>query len=151
MRIKRVGSYVGIDPTADSMHLGHLLPFMALFWLWFHGHPGTLLLGGATARIGDPTGRLTDREILSNSEITKNVTKIHFQLSRLWSNVQRLREKYGYEDDWAANHRLLNNSHWLGKLTMYDFSKRLARHMRMGPLLSRDTLVPGSPLSSETP
>ena len=59
-----MGAYVGVDPTADSMHIGHLLPFMPLFWLWFHGHPAITLLGGATARIGDPTGRLTDRENL---------------------------------------------------------------------------------------
>lgn len=139
MRVKRVGAYVGIDPTADSMHLGHLLPFMALFWLWFHGHPATTLLGGSTARIGDPTDRLTSRETMSNADISKNITKIHYQLSRLWTNVENLRRKYGYEDDWAAHHRLVNNNMWLGKLTLYDFSKRLARQTRMGPLLSRDT------------
>lgn len=139
MRVKRIGAYVGIDPTADSMHLGHLLPFMALFWLWMHGHPAITLLGGATARIGDPTDRLESRQILSNAEISKNVTKLHFQLARLWTNVVRLREKYGFENDWAAKRALLNNNMWLGKLTLYDFNKRLARHMRMGPLLSRDT------------
>ncbi len=139
MRIKRIGGYVGIDPTADSMHLGHLLPFMALFWMWFHGHPAVLLLGGSTARIGDPTDRLESRRIISNAEISKNITKLHFQLSRLWSNVIKLRDKYGYEDDWAARRALLNNNMWLGNLTLYDFSKRLARHMRMGPMLSRET------------
>jgi tyrosyl-tRNA synthetase len=139
MRIKRVGAYVGIDPTADSMHVGHLLPFMALFWLWFHGHPAITLLGGSTARIGDPTGRLLSRDDMTNSEITKNITKIHFQLSRLWTNVDQLRRKYGYEDDWAAKRALLNNNTWLGKLTVYDFSKRLARNMRLGPMLSRET------------
>ncbi|VUC21246.1 unnamed protein product [Clonostachys rosea] len=140
MRIKRVGAYVGIDPTADSMHVGHLLPFMALFWLWFHGHPAITLLGGSTARIGDPTGRLLSRDNMSNSEITKNITKLHFQLSRLWTNVDNLRRKYGYEDDWAAKRALLNNNTWLGKLTVYDFSKRLARSMRLGPMLSRETV-----------
>lgn len=139
MRIKRVGGYVGIDPTADSMHLGHLLPFMALFWLWFQGYPAILLLGGSTARIGDPTDRLESRQIISNADISKNITKLHFQLSRLWTNVISLRDKYGYEDDWAAKKALLNNNMWLGSLTLYDFSKRLARHTRMGPLLSRDT------------
>lgn len=139
MRIKRVGGYVGIDPTADSMHLGHLLPFMALFWLYMHGHPASLLIGGSTARIGDPTDRLTTRERLSNAEIGKNITKMHYQLTRLWSNVKALQRKYGYEKDWAATPRLLNNNMWLGKLTLYDFAKRLAMQTRMGPLLSRDT------------
>jgi tyrosyl-tRNA synthetase len=139
MRIKRVGAYCGIDPTADSMHVGHLLPFMALFWLWFHGHPAITLLGGSTARIGDPTDRLNTREILSNSDISKNITKLHYQMTRLWTNVKHLRDKYGYEDDWAAKSALLNNNVWLGKLTLYDFSKRLGRHMRIGPMLSRET------------
>lgn len=142
MRIKRIGAYVGVDATADSMHIGHLLPFMPLFWLWFHGHPVVTLLGGATARIGDPTGRLASREHLSNADISKNVIKLHYQLSRLWHNVVALRDKYGYESDWAAKHHLLNNNMWLQGLTVYDFTKRLARLTRIGPMLSRDTQAP---------
>ncbi|KAG6040605.1 hypothetical protein E4U41_007719 [Claviceps citrina] len=140
MRVKRIGAYVGVDPTADSLHVGHLLAFMPLFWLWFHGHPAVTLLGGATARIGDPIGRLNSRPILSNADISKNVTKIHYQLTRLWHNVIALRDKYGYEKDWAAKHHLLNNNMWLQGLSIYDFTKRLARHMRLGPMLSRDTV-----------
>lgn len=153
MRVKRVGAYVGIDPTADSLHVGHLLPMMPVFWMWFHGHKAALLIGGATARIGDPTGRLQTREVLTNAEISKNITKLHYQLSRIWSNVIELKRKYGYEDDWAAKRHLLNNSMWLQKLTMYDFTKRLARHMRIGPMLGRDKYahphfcVHGSPLT----
>lgn len=139
MRTKRVGAYVGIDPTADSMHVGHLIPLMPLFWMWFHGYPAVTLIGGSTARIGDPTGRLQSRENMSNSEISKNITKIHYQLTRLWHNVMHLREKYGYNDDWAAKHHLLNNNMWLQGLTVYDFMKRLARDTRLGPMLSRDT------------
>ena len=144
MRIKRIGAYVGIDPTADSLHVGHLLPLMPLFWMWFHGYQAVTLIGGGTARIGDPTGRLESREIMSNADITKNITKIHYQLSRLWVNAKALREKYGYEADWAAKNRLLNNNMWLQGLTMYDFVKRLGRHTRMGPMLSRETQVPPS-------
>ncbi|GAB0137567.1 hypothetical protein EsDP_00005827 [Epichloe bromicola] len=140
MRIKRIGAYVGVDPTADSLHIGHLLPFMPLFWLWFHGHPAVTLLGGATARIGDPSGRLQSRDHMSNSEISKNVTKIHYQLTRLWCNVVTLREKYGYEKDWAAKRHLLNNNMWMQGLSIYDFTKRLAKHTRVGPMLARDTV-----------
>lgn len=140
MRIKRIGAYVGIDPTADSMHVGHLLPFMPLFWLWFHGHPAVTLLGGATARIGDPTGRLESRQDISNAEISKNVTKMHYQLTKLWTNANAMRIKYGYDNDWAAKRALLNNNMWLQGLSMYDFTKRLARQTRMGPMLSRETV-----------
>ncbi|OBS27135.1 hypothetical protein FPOA_01076 [Fusarium poae] len=140
MRVRRIGSYVGIDPTADSMHVGHLLPMMPMFWMWFHGHPAVTLIGGSTARIGDPTDRLESRQILSNADISKNITKIHVQLTRIWSNVHKLKEKYGYPNDWAATHRLLNNNMWLGNLTLYDFAKRVARHTRIGPMLARDTV-----------
>ncbi|KAM5355355.1 hypothetical protein ACJ41O_002001 [Fusarium nematophilum] len=140
MRIKRIGSYVGIDPTADSMHVGHLLPLMPMFWMWFHGYPAVTLIGGSTARIGDPTDRLESRAVLSNADISKNITKMHVQLTRIWANLHLLREKYGYKEDWAAKHHLLNNNMWLGNLTLYDFSKRIARHTRIGPMLSRDTV-----------
>ncbi|KAL6919539.1 hypothetical protein ACHAPO_003966 [Fusarium lateritium] len=140
MRVRRIGSYVGIDPTADSMHVGHLLPMMPMFWMWFHGHPAVTLIGGSTARIGDPTDRLESRQILSNADISKNITKIHVQLTRIWSNVHKLKEKYNYPNDWAATHRLLNNNMWLGNLTLYDFAKRIARHTRIGPMLARDTV-----------
>ncbi|QPC75225.1 hypothetical protein HYE68_005977 [Fusarium pseudograminearum] len=140
MRVKRIGSYVGIDPTADSMHVGHLLPMMPMFWMWFHGYPAVTLIGGSTARIGDPTDRLESRQILSNADISKNITKIHVQLTRIWSNVHVLKEKYGYPNDWAATHRLLNNNMWLGNLTLYDFAKRIARHTRIGPMLAKDTV-----------
>ncbi|RGP74844.1 tyrosyl-trna synthetase [Fusarium longipes] len=140
MRVRRIGSYVGIDPTADSMHVGHLLPMMPMFWMWFHGYPAVTLIGGSTARIGDPTDRLESRQILSNADISKNITKIHVQLTKIWKNVHILKEKYGYPDDWAATHRLLNNNMWLGNLTLYDFAKRIARHTRIGPMLARDTV-----------
>lgn len=139
--VKRIGAYVGVDPTADSLHLGHLLPMMALFWLWFNGHPAVTLIGGATGRIGDPTGRLQSRPIVSNAIIAKNITKIHYQLGRLWANLQELGRKYELEADWAAKRHLLNNSMWLTRLSMYDFTKILCRRTRVGPLLSRDTQV----------
>ncbi|PHH79317.1 hypothetical protein CDD82_2482 [Ophiocordyceps australis] len=137
---KRIGAYVGIDPTSDSLHMGHLMAMMPLFWLWFHGHPACTLIGGATARFGDPTGHDKTREVMSNSQITINITKIHYQLSKLWTNVIAMRDKYGYNEDWAAKRHLLNNSMWLQSVTLYDFGKRIARHTRMGPLLSRESV-----------
>lgn len=139
MRVKRIGTYVGIDATADSMHVGHMLPLMPLFWMWFHGHPATTLIGGSTARVGDPTGRLQSRDDISNADISRNITKIHYQLTKLWHNVVQMRIRHGYEDDWAAKRHLFNNNMWLQGLTLYDFIKRLARQTRIGPMLSRDT------------
>lgn len=139
MRTKRIGAYVGIDPTADSMHVGHILPLMPLFWMWFNGYPAITLIGGSTARVGDPSGRLQTREDMSNSDISKNIAKMHVQLKKIWTNVISLRGKYGYEPDWAAKHHLLNNNMWLGGLTIYEFAKRIGRFQRIGPMLGRET------------
>ncbi|RDA86888.1 hypothetical protein CP532_1429 [Ophiocordyceps camponoti-leonardi (nom. inval.)] len=138
MRLKRIGAYLGVDPTSDSMHVGHLIPLMALFWLWFEGHPTVLLLGGATARIGDPIGRTESRPIMSNADISRNITKMHFQMSKLWFNADDTRRRFQVPSDWGAKHHLLNNSMWQNGLTMYEFNKRISRHVRMGPMLSRE-------------
>ncbi|RDA90750.1 hypothetical protein CP533_2977 [Ophiocordyceps camponoti-saundersi (nom. inval.)] len=138
IRLKRIGAYLGVDPTSDSMHIGHLFPLMALFWLWFEGHPATLVLGGATARIGDPIGRTDSRPEMSNADISRNITKLHFQMTKLWFNVDAVKRNFNVPDDWAAKHALLNNGMWQNGLTMYEFNKRISRHIRMGPMLSRE-------------
>lgn len=139
MRIKRIGAYVGVDPTAPSLHLGHLLPMMPIFWMYLHGYRAVTLVGGATARIGDPTGRLQSREDMSNSEITNNITRIHYQMKKLWSNVEHEKHKYGFTKEWEMSRHLVNNNTWWQGLPMYDVLKRLGKYLRMGPMLSRDT------------
>ncbi|WYZ44272.1 hypothetical protein EsH8_VII_000708 [Colletotrichum jinshuiense] len=140
LRTKRIGAYVGIDPTAASLHVGHLLPFMPLFWMYLHGYTAVSLVGGATGRIGDPTDRLKTREVMANSEVSMNITKIHYQLKKIWANVETLGRKYGTEPDWAAKRHLVNNNMWWQSLPMYDVMKRLGRYMRIGPMLGRDTV-----------
>nr|XP_036587525.1 Tyrosine-tRNA ligase, mitochondrial [Colletotrichum truncatum]KAF6798467.1 Tyrosine-tRNA ligase, mitochondrial [Colletotrichum truncatum] len=140
MRTKRIGAYVGVDPTAPSLHVGHLLPFMPLFWMYLHGYTAVSLVGGATGRIGDPTDRLKTREVMANSEVSMNITKIHYQMKKIWVNVEALGRKYGTEPDWAAKRHLVNNNMWWQSLPMYDVMKRLGRFMRIGPMLSRDTV-----------
>jgi tyrosyl-tRNA synthetase len=141
MMTKRIGAYAGIDPTASSLHVGHLLPLMPLFWMFFHGFPTYSLIGGATARVGDPTDRLQTRSVMSNSEIGVNITKIHYQLKKIWYNVEQLGRKYGHTFDWAGPHNIANNNTWLNSLPIYDVMKRLGRHVRIGPMLSRETYV----------
>ncbi|KAM0287976.1 hypothetical protein ACHAQH_000043 [Verticillium albo-atrum] len=140
MRIKRIGAYVGVDPTAPSLHLGHLLPMMPIFWMYLHGFRAVTLVGGATARIGDPTGRLQSREIMSNSEISINITRIHYQMKKLWDNIELEKHKFGYKKSWSMSRHLVNNNTWWQSLSMYDVMKRLGRYLRMGPMLSRDTV-----------
>ncbi|KAI1806563.1 hypothetical protein F4811DRAFT_510459 [Daldinia bambusicola] len=141
MRVKRIGAYVGIDPTAPSLHVGHLLPLMALFWMYIHGFRAVTVIGGATVKIGDPTGRLKSRDPLSKSDITMNITKIHYQLKRIWVNVEEQAERFGYKKQpriWSR--ALVNNSMWYNTLSFIEVVSRLFKGMRLGPMLSRDTV-----------
>ncbi|EJT80375.1 tyrosyl-tRNA synthetase [Gaeumannomyces tritici R3-111a-1] len=137
MRVKRIGGYVGIDPTAPSLHVGHLVPLMPIFWMYMHGYRAVTLLGGATAKIGDPTGRLKDRNP-NGSDFAKNMASLHYQLKRMWVNVEAQARQYGFEPDWAWRRDLVNNNRWWNKQPMLEVLQRLGRHVRVGPMLSRD-------------
>lgn len=136
---KRTAAYAGIDPTAPSLHLGHLLPFMIIFWLYIHGYHSISLIGGATAKIGDPTGRLSDRQSMDSSTRLNNLTAMNSQVRGLWKNVANLANKHGYKRDLSWRRDIWNNSTWLSKLTMVDFLGVLGRGARMGTMMGRDT------------
>lgn len=140
MQTKRIGAYVGIDPTAPSLHIGHLIPLMPLFWMYMHGYGAHTLVGGATAKIGDPSGRLKDRDPMDKTALTKNMTKIHFQLKRLWTNVEAQARLQGYKKDWAWRRAIHNNNTWWNSLPMLEVLKRVGTQLRIGPMLGRDTV-----------
>lgn len=139
MRRKRIGVYVGIDPTAASLHLGHLLPLMPLFWMYMHGYRAVSVIGGATAKVGDPTGRLRTRDEVPRSDRAMFVTKMHYQLKRMWRNVDAQAKRYGYQKEWAWNRELVNNSSWYNSTPFFEVVNRLFKGMRVGPMLSRET------------
>ncbi|OBT43972.1 hypothetical protein VE00_04682 [Pseudogymnoascus sp. WSF 3629] len=137
---KRVGAYVGIDPTASSLHVGHLLPLMSLFWMYLHGYHSVSLLGGATAKIGDPTGRLTTRTKEHSAVRTANMVNMHYQLKKLWVNVEEYGRKFGYNWEWAWHRELVNNNTWTNKLTVIELLQIIGPAMRLGTMLARDTV-----------
>jgi len=143
MQSRRVGAYVGIDPTASSMHVGHLIPFMALFWMYLHGYKTVTLLGGATAGVGDPTGRSTARIQQSKTARLANTQAIEAQIQRLWANVAALAEKHmdkvpeGMHRDGST----LNNDVWLKGIGLMTVLETIGSGLRLGPLLGRDTYV----------
>ncbi|KAI9831129.1 MAG: hypothetical protein M1819_005217 [Sarea resinae] len=154
---KRIGAYVGIDPTAPSLHVGHMLPFMALFWMYINGYHTVSLvsmlvhsygkeiaefhqLGGATAKVGDPTGRTTSRTLQPAAVQKANMVSMHYQLKKLWRNVEDYARKYGYVYEWAWHRELVNNNAWMGKLTMLEFLRLLGTGVRLGTMLGRDTV-----------
>lgn len=139
LRSRKVGFYAGIDPTAPSLHLGHLLPLMVLFWVSLHGHNVVLLVGGATARVGDPSGRLTSRTKTAEDVQESNFKAMFTQTGQLWKNVVNYARRHGYEESKIGQHDLLNNGEWLDNLNVLDFLKTLGNGMRVGTMLGRDT------------
>ncbi|KAL9001713.1 MAG: hypothetical protein Q9188_005325 [Gyalolechia gomerana] len=136
---KRVGVYVGIDPTAPSLHVGHLVPLMALFWMYVHGYQAVTLVGGATAGIGDPTGRTKDRDAMSSHVRKANMVTMHYQMKALWSHIEESGRKHGYKWEWAWRRALANNHTWLNNLPFLEILRLLGSGMRVGTMLGRDT------------
>lgn len=134
-----MGFYAGIDPTAPSLHLGHLLPLMVLFWLYHHGHNVVSLVGGATARVGDPSGRLTSRAKTAEVVHETNFKAMYSQVGRIWDNALQYGQRHGYQAEEAGKKELLDNAAWLDNLNILDFLKMMGNGMRLGAMLGRDT------------
>jgi tyrosyl-tRNA synthetase len=141
LQTKQVGVYAGIDPTAPSLHLGHLLPIMVLFWFYNHGHHAVSLVGGATARVGDPSGRLTSRERTQSSVQEANFQALYKEVGRVWKNAATYGERHGYVPKPSWKKTLLDNADWLLKLNVVSFLQMLGSGMRVGTMLGRDTYV----------
>ena len=119
--------YVGFDPTADSLHIGHLLPIMAMRQLQQAGHRPIALVGGGTALVGDPSGKMEARPILSLDRIAENAAGIRKQL------VQFL----DFENDRAL---LLNNAEWLADLRYITFLRDIGRHFSVNRMLAAESV-----------
>lgn len=139
MRVKRISAYAGVDPTAPSLHLGHLIAFMPLFWMYLHGYGAFTLIGSSTAKIGDPTGRTTGRPVMKNAQLLQNLTAIHYQLKKLWAHVEGSKQRLKFESEWAQTRGVINNNTWWNKQSMLEVLSLLGGE-RMGPLLGRDSV-----------
>jgi tyrosyl-tRNA synthetase len=114
--------YVGFDPTAPSLHIGHLLPIMAMAHLQRAGHHPIALVGGGTTMVGDPTGRMSARPILTREEIEANATHIRGQLSH-------------FLDLSPGNGFLVDNADWLLPLNYIAFLRDYGRHFSVNEML----------------
>ncbi|PYI34757.1 tyrosyl-tRNA synthetase [Aspergillus indologenus CBS 114.80] len=137
---KRAGMYAGVDPTAPSLHVGHMLPFMVLAWGYVWGLPVHFILGGSTSRIGDPTGRLKGREQVKASVRKANMASMHIQLKRLGKSIEAYGRRHGYEKEWSWRRSITNNNTWWTSVTFMELVRDLGSFMRLGPMLGRDTV-----------
>jgi len=139
MTDRQLGVYVGFDPTASSLHVGHLLPLMPLFWMYLHGYHTVTLVGGATAKIGDPTDRLTTRDQQQSNVRAANTISIQKQLHKIWQNAEAVGRRHNFNWKQARRKDEFNNSTWWDVLPMLEFLQVLGPGMRLGSMLARDT------------
>ena len=123
-----VTGYVGFDPTADSLHVGHLLAVMSLAWLQRMGGTPIIVVGGGTGMVGDPSGKRAERPVLSVAEIDRNVACIRAQLERFVS----------FEGANAA--RVRNNADWLRSLGLMEFLRDVGKHFTVNYMLAKDSV-----------
>ncbi|PSR79671.1 tRNA synthetases class I-domain-containing protein [Coniella lustricola] len=137
---KRIGIYCGVDPTANSLHIGHLVAMMPVFWSYMHGYGAFTIIGGSTAKIGDPTGRVDGRPAMSSATLVQNLAGIQHQLKALWAHMEVVAARFQYQKNWAWRKGIINNNQWWNSLPMLEVMKRLGTPMRVGPLLGRDSV-----------
>ena len=121
--------YCGVDPTADSMHIGHLLPFLTLRRFQQAGHKPIILVGGATGMIGDPSGKTQERQLQSVEAIQHNVQCLQKQLERI----------FDFEGENGAV--MTNNYDWIGSLDMITFLRDYGKHIGINYMLAKDTIA----------
>lgn len=122
---KSLTLYVGIDPTASSMHVGNLVQVMALKHFQLAGHRPIIIFGGGTGLVGDPSGKTELRQLLGEDHVQKNLDSMRRQFGRYLS----------FEDDKAL---MLNNADWLTKLNYLEFLREIGRHFKVNRMLTHD-------------
>ena len=126
---RRISAYIGFDPTADSLHVGHLVPIFGLLRLQRHGGRPIALVGGGTGMIGDPSGRSSERNLLDVATLERNVAAIRVQLERFLDFSPG-----------PAQAVMANNLDWLGALSLIDYLRDVGKHFTVPYMLAKDSV-----------
>jgi tyrosyl-tRNA synthetase len=126
---EKVTVYNGFDATADSLHVGHMVPLIALARLQRFGHYPIALAGGGTSMIGDPSGKANERQLLSHEQIESNVESIKQQLAHLLDFEVKINPA-----------RVLNNANWLMPLPLIDFLRDVGKHFTVNYMIAKDSV-----------
>lgn len=121
--------YVGFDPTADSLHVGSLIPIMLLVHLQRHGHKPLALVGGATGMVGDPSGKSEERNLLDGETLEKNINGVRNQLA-----------KFLDFNDEANSAELLNNFDWMKEFSFIDFIRDVGKNITVNYMMAKDSV-----------
>ena len=125
---EQVTLYCGADPTADSLHIGHLLPFLTLRRFQEHGHRPLVLIGGGTGMIGDPSGKSEERKLQTEEQVETNVQGISKQMHKI------------FEFDTNKGAKLVNNKDWLGQISLIEFLRDYGKHVGVNYMLGKDSI-----------
>ncbi len=124
-----VTGYNGYDPTGPSLHVGHMLPTMMLYWLQQTGNKPIVLIGGATSKVGDPSGKDETRQLLTDEIIHNNITSIKGAFEKILT--------FG---DGPSDAIMVNNADWLGTHKYIDFLRDVGRHFTINRMLTFDSV-----------
>lgn len=131
--------YLGIDPTADSLHIGHLLGIRVLNKLQQAGHNVILVVGGATASIGDPSGRSTERNVMSYEQIQHNINSVKPQLQKLL-HINSNNNNSNNNNNNTSTLTILNNYDWFSNMNVLTYLSDIGRYFRVNGMLSKDSV-----------
>ncbi|MDR2887077.1 MAG: tyrosine--tRNA ligase [Bacteroidales bacterium] len=127
---EKVSGYIGFDPTADSLHIGHMVQVMLLVHFQRAGHTPIALVGGATGMIGDPSGKSEERNLLDETALRKNQAGIRKQLSRFLD----------FESDKPNRAIMVNNYDWMKEYSFLQFIREIGKHITVNYMMSKDSV-----------
>jgi tyrosyl-tRNA synthetase len=128
LETEKISAYIGFDPTATSLHIGSLLPVMALVHLQRHGHAPIAIVGGGTGMIGDPSGKVGERQLLTRERVAENMAGIRRQLEHFLD----------FSGGNAA--RVIDNGDWLTPISLLDFLRDVGKHFTVNYMLRKESV-----------
>ncbi|HEY5824582.1 MAG TPA: tyrosine--tRNA ligase, partial [Cyclobacteriaceae bacterium] len=129
LKKEMTSGYIGFDPTADSLHIGHLVQIMTLVHFQQCGHKPVVLVGGATGMVGDPSGKSAERNLLSEDVLTHNVSCVKNQL-----------QKFLNFSDGPNAAEMVNNYDWFKEFRFLDFIRDIGKHITVNYMMSKDSV-----------
>ena len=123
---KQIALYCGTDPTGDSLHIGHLIPFMILKRFQLSGHHPVIIIGGGTGAIGDPSGRKSERQLQTMDQVHHNEEALTAQMKKLFG---------------TENFTIVNNHDWLSKISLLDFLRDYGKLFNINTMLNKEVVA----------
>ena len=126
----KTSGYIGFDPTADSLHIGSLVPIILLMHFQQAGHNPIALVGGATGMVGDPSGKSEERNLLDEETLAKNVTGVKAQLARFLN----------FDSTTKNAAQLVNNYDWMKEISLIEFVRDIGKHITVNYMMAKDSV-----------